>query len=168
MSFTKNLRYFYFKYKLKSLGKDVSFGAGTTVREGKGISVGNNVRIGQKCTLSGMGGINIGNNVSFGQEVLIWSDNHDYLSPSTLPYSSECILKPVEISDNVWIGARSCILPGVKIGEGAVIAMGSVVTKDVPACAVVGGNPAKIIKYRDADKYKELKEQNKILNIGNI
>ena len=63
------------------------------------------------------------------------------------------------INDNVWIGADVKIVPGITIGEGAVIAMSAVVTKDVPACAVVGGNPAKILKYRDINVYNQLKEK---------
>lgn len=60
----------------------------------------------------------------------------------------DSVPRPVIISDDVWIGARVTILPGVHIGKGAIIGAGAVVTKDVPEYAVVGGNPAKIIKYR--------------------
>ncbi len=69
------------------------------------------------------------------------------------------ILKPVTIADNVWIGCRATIVPGVTINEGAVIASGAVVTKDVPKGAVVGGNPAKVLKYRNMEYYEKLKEQ---------
>ncbi len=64
------------------------------------------------------------------------------------------------------MGARCTIIPGVTIEEGAVVAMGSVVTKDVPKGAVVGGNPAKILKYRDLEKYDKLKSENKFINVG--
>ena len=57
---------------------------------------------------------------------------------------------PVNIGNDVWIGARVTILPGVKIGNGAIIGAGSVVTKDVPDFAIVGGNPARVIKYRNS------------------
>ena len=93
--------------------------------------------------------------------MLIFSSNHNYYSPEALPYDKKTICSPVKIEDNVWIGARACIVPGITIGEGAVVAMGSVVTKNVPPCAVVGGNPAKIIKYRDIEKYNQLKSVNK-------
>lgn len=59
------------------------------------------------------------------------------------------IAKPVIICDDVWVGANSVILPGITIGKGAVVGAGSVVTKDVPAYAIVMGNPAKIKKYRE-------------------
>ena len=59
--------------------------------------------------------------------------------------------EPVYIGDDVWIGARVIILPGRKIGEGVIIGAGAVVTKDVPDYAVVGGNPAKVIKFRNKE-----------------
>ncbi|MBR3611436.1 MAG: hypothetical protein IKL57_08290 [Oscillospiraceae bacterium] len=73
-----------------------------------------------------------------------------------IPYDKRFVEKPVVIGKYVWIGARSTILPGVKIGDGAVIGAASVVTKDVPNGAVVGGNPARIIKYRNMEVYNRL------------
>ena len=67
--------------------------------------------------------------------------------------------QPIEIGDHVWIGARAMIMKGVKIGEGAIVAIGSVVVKDVPPYAIVGGNPAKIIKYRNIEQFNKLKNQ---------
>lgn len=81
-----------------------------------------------------------------------------------LPYGTKYINKPVIIEDNVWIGSDVIIIPGVTIHEGAIIGIGSVVTKDVPSCAVVGGNPAKIIKYRDKEQYEKLKRNERFLN----
>ena len=75
-----------------------------------------------------------------------------------IPYDSKGINKDIIIKENVWIASYAFILPGVVINEGAVIAAGSVVTKDVPKCAVVGGNPGRIIKYRDEEEYNRLKE----------
>ena len=68
--------------------------------------------------------------------------------------------------DNVWVSARTCITPGVTIGEGAVIAVGAVVTKDIPKGAVVVGNPAKVLKYRDMEKYYQLKAEKKFQYLG--
>lgn len=160
----REIRYFLIKRRLKSCGVGGVFCSGIKLQHAKNISIGNNVRIGEKCRFSGSGGITVGDNVAFGPDVTIWSTNHNYYSPSLLPYDCEPIHKPVIIEKNTWIGAKVIIAPGVTIGEGAVVGIGAVVTKDVPSCAVVGGNPAKVLKYRDMEKYNLLKKENKILS----
>ena len=158
----KQIRNYLYKRRLKSCGKDVVFCGGIKFHAPKGICIGSNVWIGEKARFSGdRGGIEIGNNISFGPEVVIWSSNHNYDDPELLPYDKVVLPKKTIIEDNVWVGTRACIAPGVRVGEGAIIAMGSVVTKDVPSCAVVGGNPAKVLKYRNVEKYNQLKIENK-------
>jgi len=122
------------------------------------ISIGKNVYVGPSSYWYGHGKISIGNNVIIGPKTTIWTVNHNYDSEVSLPYDEVDYHKEVVIHDNVWIGVNVCINPGVTIGEGAVIAMGSVVTKDVEPLAIVGGNPAKTIKYRDKDKYERIKK----------
>lgn len=117
--------------------------------------------IGPDAFWSAKGGISIGNNVIFGPETVLWSFNHDYKSDKFIPYGGGDILKKITIEDNVWIGMRAIVLPGVHIGEGAIIAAGSVVVKDVPPFSIVGGNPAKIVGERDKDKYIQLKNSNR-------
>lgn len=146
--------------RLKKCGKNLICCTGVCIRNAKYLEVGDDVRFGEDNYLNARGGIKIGNNVKMGPQVFIWSSNHNYHTPKALPYDNKEILRPVIIHDNVWIGAKTSIIPGVTIGEGAVIAMCSVVTKDVPPCAVVGGNPAKVLKYRDIEVYKKLKRQN--------
>lgn len=148
------------KLRLKKCGKNLICCTGVTIRNAKYLDIGDDVRLGEDSYLNARGGIKIGNNVKMGPQVFIWSSNHNYFAPKFLPYDTKEILREVTINDNVWIGAKSCIIPGVTIGEGAVIGMCSVVTKDVPPCAVVGGNPAKILKYRDVEVYKKLKNKN--------
>ena len=87
-----------------------------------------------------IGGIEFGDNVQIGPHVTIVTDNHDLRNR----YVLKC--RKVVIENNVWIGAGVSIMPGVQVGENAVIAGGAVVTKDVPAKTVVGGTPAKIIR----------------------
>lgn len=104
------------------------------------------------------GGLQIGKYFHTGKGLTIFTSNHNY-NGVKIPYDEVSIYKPVIIKDFVWIGANVTILPGVIIGEGAVVGGGSVITKNVPDFAVVGGNPAKIIKYRDIENFKLLKSQ---------
>lgn len=156
----KIIRFFrtqYWLIRLRSCGKNFVCCSGTIIHGAKNFVVGNDVRVGEKSYLNANGGITIGNNVKMGPQVFIWSSNHNYYAPTILPFDGARINRPVIIEDNVWVGAKVCIIPGVRIGEGAVIGMGSVVTKEVPPCAVVGGNPAKVLKYRDIEVYNKLK-----------
>jgi acetyltransferase-like isoleucine patch superfamily enzyme len=106
--------------------------------------------------------ITIGDGTIFGPRVKIFTGNHRYENETALPYDEVTLAKAVRIAENVWVGADVMILPGVQIGEGAVLAAGSVVTKDVPKGAVVGGNPAKVLKFRDLEQYEALKASGKI------
>lgn len=108
--------------------------------------------------IQGRGRVIIGNYFHSGQECLIITENHNY-EGQKIPYDETSIVKEVVIGDCVWLGSRVIILGGVHIGEGAIIQAGSVVVRDVPPCAVVGGNPAQIFKWRDKDHYYELKEK---------
>ena len=107
------------------------------------IVVGAHTNINKRCVLDGRGGVIIGNNVDIAQETNIWTEQHDYNSPTYKP-----VCKEVIIEDYVWLASRVTVLPGVHIGRGAVVASGAVVTKDVPPLAIVAGIPAKIIRYR--------------------
>lgn len=91
---------------------------------------------------------------------MIITQNHNY-EGTAVPYDKTFIYKNVVIGDNVWFGNRITVTGDITIGEGAIIAAGSVVVKDVPDYAIVGGNPAKVIKYRDIDHYKKLVEEKK-------
>lgn len=114
------------------------------------IEIGNRVSIGESAHITCINKIIIGNNVLAGKKVLITDNAHGFsdrdlfgLHPIDRPLVSK---GPVIINDNVWIGEKASILPGVTIGFGAIIGANSVVTKNVPAYAIVGGNPAKIVK----------------------
>ena len=127
------------------------------------ITIGDNVGISAACIRT-MKSVTIGNNVNIGADCLIMDTDahpHDYLqrrrdfekSMNRKDYITLIPTSPIVIEDDVWIGARSHILKGVHIGARSVIAAGSVVTKDVPEDCVVGGNPAKVIRYlRNKDR----------------
>ena len=103
------------------------------------------------------GGIQIGEYFHTGKGLTVFTTNHNYNSKISIPYDEISIVKPVIIKNYVWLGSNVTIVPGVTIGEGAVVGAGAVVSKDVPDFAIVAGNPAKIIKYRDIKLFNELK-----------
>jgi len=103
------------------------------------------------------GGVTIGRYFHPGRRLTIYSATHNYASGTRIPYDDVHLHKPVTIGDFVWCGANVTVMPGVTIGEGAIIGGGSVVVKDVPRCAIVGGNPARILKYRDIEHFDRLK-----------
>lgn len=108
------------------------------------------------------GGVRIGMHFHTGRGLTIFSTNHNYRSDRMIPYDDMDLPGPVVIEDFVWCGANVSVVPGVTIGEGAVVAMGAVVTRDVPPGAVVAGNPARIIGQRDMDLFQRLKAQGHI------
>lgn len=124
-----------------------------------------NTQVGNYCNFNGMritggGKIVIGDYFHSGIQCMIISENHNY-EGERIPYDDTYIYKEIRIGDCVWLGNRVTIVGNVTIGEGAIIAAGAVVTKDVPPLAIVGGNPAKVLKYRDREHYYKLKEDKK-------
>lgn len=115
---------------------------------GDRLFIGDNVGISQNVFIQVRGSVKIGNDVIIGPGVSIFSENHIY-DDLVIPIRKQGVSRVgVEINEGVWIGARSIILDGVKIGRNSIIAAGSVVTKDVEEFSVVGGVPAKFIKSR--------------------
>ncbi len=87
--------------------------------------------------------------------------SHDYDYGEAIPYGKKYDIKNVEIGDFVWFGTDVTVCGNVKIGTGAIVAMGAIVVKDVPDYAIVGGNPAKILKYRNVEHFNKLLRQRK-------
>lgn len=110
---------------------------------GEDTRIGRNVFINQNCTMYDLGGIEIGDDVMIGPNVSIITSGHA-LAPAQR--RSVSIARPIVIERNVWIAAGATIIGGVTIGENSVVAAGSVVTKDVPANMLMGGNPARVIR----------------------
>ncbi len=115
---------------------------------GKNITIGKNVFINSGCRFQDQGGITIGDGALIGHNVVLATLNHDF-SPEK---RSTLHPAPIVIGKNVWIGANAAVVPGVTIGNGAIIAAGAVVTKNVPENVVAGGVPAKIIKRLDTEE----------------
>lgn len=109
---------------------------------GKPVIVGERCFIQQSCTIYGRGGVEIGNDVFIGPKVNLISLNH-VVNPEK---RSSTYGRKIVIEDKVWIGINSTILPGVRIGFGAIVGAGSIVTKDVEPLTIVAGNPARVIK----------------------
>ena len=130
------------------------FGEGTTISElvkisdaGR-ISVGKASVIANRTNLEGQGGITIGDFVLLGFESIILTTGREYRDPKVPIKFQQVEEKPVVIGNDVWLGTRVIVLPGVTIGDGAVVGSGSVVTKDVPPFTIVGGVPARVIGKR--------------------
>lgn len=115
----------------------------TVMRTPSQIVIGDNCAIGQYVYLDGLGDLEIGNNVNITTGVSIYSAAHDVHSPKWDFFKAK-----VTIGNNVWIASNSVVIQGITVNEGAVVAAGSVVVKDVPAFDIVGGNPAKKIGKR--------------------
>ncbi len=142
------LRYLWFKLCLKRLGSKGYIDHKTYFRYPGKISIGNNVWINRGCRFFASyhvkeAVINVGNNVAFGPEVCVFSAGHGTRFRKLTNTAASVI-----VEDYCWIGGRAILLPGVRIGEGAVVAAGSVVSRDVPAWTIVGGVPARFIKMR--------------------
>lgn len=144
----RKIRRFLCRRIFRVAGENINVEKSAFFGEGSKIEIGNNSGIGVDCWLQGE--VIIGNNVMMGPEVLIFTQNHQF-ARIDIPMIKQGHMspRPVIIGDDVWIGARCILLPGVTIGKGAVLGAGAVVTKNVPDWAIVGGNPAKIIRYRD-------------------
>ena len=121
-----------------------------SLRCGRNIQLGKNSHINQYCCIwaSPNSRIILGDNLLMGPGVKIFSSNHGTASDDIMN-QQEWVEKDIDIGNDVWIGANAVILPGVKIADGAIVAAGAVVTKDIEPYVIVGGVPAKQIKKRD-------------------
>lgn len=153
-----------------SIGNNTTFGRGTVLWAPNEMTIGNNVYIGKYCTLQA--DMEIGNNIDIANNVgLIGKYDHDYskvgISIKDAPWIGDASYdfrgknQKIIIDDDVWIGFGSVVFTGIHIHRGAIVAAGSIVTKDVPPYAIVAGNPAKIKGYRFTEE--QIVEHEKML-----
>jgi acetyltransferase-like isoleucine patch superfamily enzyme len=141
---SRRLRLLLLRFWLQSLGHGSGVQLHCRFLHGPGVRLGERCVINHGCLLDGRRfAIQVGNDVSIGPEAVILTIGHD---PRSADFSDRG--GAVSIGDHVWIGFRAIVLPGVSIGEGAVVGAGSVVTRDVPPFAIVAGNPARLIGNR--------------------
>jgi maltose O-acetyltransferase len=114
------------------------------------IRIGETSELGTRCMIQS--GVVIGDNVIMGPDVKIFSRNHRFDDPGQPVALQGKLQRSVVIGNDVWIGANVVVLPGVTIGDHAILAAGAIVTRDVPEWAIVGGNPARLIKDRRDDE----------------
>ena len=138
-----SLRVVFYRLAGVKIGKKAHLHIGTQFFYPRGVSIGEGTIVGQNAFLDGRAQLTIGRHVDIASDVMIYNSEHDINAEDF-----SAIVAPVEIGDYVFIGPRAIILPGVKIGKGAVVAAGAVVTKDVAEFEIVGGVPARTIGER--------------------
>ena len=143
------LKGLYLKIFFKSkIGKRVVFYPNIWMFTGRNLVLGDDVDLATGVLITTDGGVSIGDRTLVGYGTKILSSNHNVPKLPNRIFDSGHTKAPVKIGKDVWLGANCIVLPGITVGDGAIIAAGSVVTKDVPANVFVGGVPAKIIKER--------------------
>jgi acetyltransferase-like isoleucine patch superfamily enzyme len=152
--YSRRIRAFFYRTYGMKIGKDSVVYNSCEIRGPERISIGDNCAIGDRCVLDGRAGLRIGNNVNLSTAAWLWTNQHDPQDPE---FGVQCA--PIVIGDYAWVSSRASVLPGVTIGEGAVVAAHAVVTKNVEPYTIVGGVPAKKIGERTRDlRYRLVSE----------
>ncbi len=131
------------------MGKRVEIFEGVRINYPERVTMGDGVKISQGVWIQASGYVEIGEDVGIGHGSKIWSADHVFTRIDIPIWDQGHEYAKVAIGKGAWLGANVIVLKGIMIGQGAVIAAGSVVTKDIPNYAIVAGNPARIISYRD-------------------
>lgn len=148
------IRKMYYKAMGVEMGERVVFHFRTELRDGYGIKIGDGTIVGDNAILDGRNGLIIGRNVNISSNVSIYTEQHNHRRPNF-----DCVFSrpmAVTIGDRAWLGSNVIVLPGVSVGEGAVVCAGAVVTKDVEPYAVVAGIPAQKVSERPRNISYEL------------
>lgn len=159
------LRGYIWRPFLKKCGKNFQPLQGVRLLSPGLIDIGDNVFVNHNTDIYGQGGVSIGNNVIIGQNVNIMSVNHAYADWRRPIRDQGITTAKIVIEDDVWIGGNSTILPGVKIGRGAIVGANAVVTKDIEEYSIVGGVPARPIKKRFPEKILTMLRKKRIKKV---
>jgi acetyltransferase-like isoleucine patch superfamily enzyme len=148
----------FYSFRGSKIGRFVKLMEQVRLSEFQSIEIGENSEIGDRCTIDPFPStIKIGKEVLIAANCYIRAGNHVYDNPNIPIRLQGHTGKPIRIEDNVWIGANCTILSGVTIGQGAIVAAGAVVTKNVESMTIVGGVPAKLLKSRRLVRVSEAK-----------
>lgn len=134
-----------------TIGSNVGMAPNVSLRNGERITIGSRARISEHCSLwagDSVGRIEVGEDTLFGPGVYVTASNYDY-GPDGPVWQKPRAERDVVIGANAWLGANVIVVPGVTIGDGCIVAAGSVVTRDLPPGAVAAGVPARVVKMRD-------------------
>ena len=140
--------------RLADIGPGVRMAPNVSLRNGERIKIGAYAHIGGRCSLwagNSVGKITLGRHALLGPEVFITASNYQ-IEPGTPVMNQPKLERDVVIGDDVWLGARVVVVPGVEIGDGCVIGASSVVTRSIPAGSIAVGNPARIVGQRSDPK----------------
>ena len=145
---------------IKSIGVDVRFNGISKITGLNNLEIGDNVHIGENAFFRAEGGLSIGNNTHFARNVVIYTHNHNY-EGDYLPYDNTFRFKKVSIGKNVWGGINVTILPGTKIGDGAIIGAGATISGQIEPMEIMGAKVGQKIKSRNKNHYEKLEAENK-------
>lgn len=153
--------YLFRKVKCENIVIGPDYNRNFVIKHPERLEIGSGTAINGDCYIHAWGGVRIGRFCHIGKGLTVFSHNHNYRSQKSIPYDEVNLSRPVTIGDAVWIGSNVTIAPGTTVGEGAILSVGSVVFGTVPPCAIVRGNPAQVIGYRDRQVYEKLRAENK-------
>ena len=152
-------KYLFQRLELKYKGHNVKIRGKFRFGHTYNLELHDNIVIGENAFINAHGGVVIKSGTITGPDIMLFSVNHVYDTDESLPFGEALSFGPIIIDENCWIGGRVFICAGVNIGEGCVVAGGSVVTKSFPPLSVIGGNPARLIKMRNEEKYMLAKKK---------